>query len=196
MKLSEVGEGFMLDKITSAVLEIVNAGTEGSYKVMETADFLALLPAKRKTDEQGLANALKFLGERGYIDVKYSDNGTYCLCSLPKGRMYAENTAATSFSLLPRIPSVSPHAAAITSGVTAALFNCIMSSYREGASAGDDSPFSFPPLCRGNGMAAFCKDFFAGHIFFPAWNAAGGHPGKGSAFLSECCVFSCRERGM
>lgn len=84
----------MLDKMTSAVLDIVNAGTDGAYKVMETADLLALLPPRLNADETGLANALRFLSERGYIDIKYSDRGTYCLCSLPKGRTYAENAAA------------------------------------------------------------------------------------------------------
>lgn len=126
MKLSEVGEGFMLDKITSAVLEIVNAGTEGSYKVMETADFLALLPAKRKTDEQGLANALKFLGERGYIDVKYSDNGTYCLCSLPKGRMYAENTAAEAAEKKAKGKFFLLFAAAFVGALIGSLAACIL----------------------------------------------------------------------
>ena len=84
----------MLDHLTAAVLVIVNAGSDGSYKVLETSDFLSALPDRLKTDEAGLDNSLRFLSERGYIDVKYSDNGTYCLCSLPKGRMYAENTAA------------------------------------------------------------------------------------------------------
>ena len=27
------------------------------------------------------------------IDIRYADKGTYCLCSLPKGRTYAETYA-------------------------------------------------------------------------------------------------------
>lgn len=83
----------MLDHLTAAVLEIVNAGSDGSYKVLETSDFLSALPDRLKTDEAGLDNSLRFLSERGYIDIRYSDKGTYCLCSLPKGRTYAESAA-------------------------------------------------------------------------------------------------------
>ena len=79
----------MLDKLTAAVLDAVNAGTEGSYKVMEAGELLSALEGREKTDEAGLSNALKYLCERGYIDIRYADKGTYCLCSLPKGRTYA-----------------------------------------------------------------------------------------------------------
>ena len=54
----------MLDKLTAAVLDAVNAGTEGSYKVMEAGELLSALEGREKTDEAGLANALKYLGER------------------------------------------------------------------------------------------------------------------------------------
>lgn len=84
----------MLDKLTVAVLGVVNAETDGSYKVMETDDFIAALPAKLKTDATGVGNALRYLSERGYIDIRYSDKGTYCVCSLPKGRTYSESAAA------------------------------------------------------------------------------------------------------
>lgn len=84
----------MLDKLTAAVLDAVNTGTDGAYKVMETADLLSAIAGQAKTDEAGLANSLKYLSERGYIDIRYADKGTYCLCSLPKGRTYAETAAA------------------------------------------------------------------------------------------------------
>lgn len=41
-------------------------------------------------DENGVSNAVKYLSERGYVDLKYADNGTYCVCSMPKGRQYVE----------------------------------------------------------------------------------------------------------
>ena len=80
----------MLDKLTASVLGIVNAESGGAYKVMETDDFIAALPAEGKTDAAGVANALQYLSERGSIDIRYSDRGTYCVCSLPKGRTYEE----------------------------------------------------------------------------------------------------------
>ena len=84
----------MLDKLTASVLAAVNAQTDGSYKVLEEGEILAALPPRIHTDGEGLANALRYLSERGYIDIRYSDKGTYCVCSLPKGRTYAETSAA------------------------------------------------------------------------------------------------------
>ena len=83
----------MLDKLTAAVLEIVNEGSGGAYKVMDADDFLPALKESGK-DGAGLESALRYLGERGYIDIRYAVKGTYCLCSLPKGRTYAETAAA------------------------------------------------------------------------------------------------------
>ena len=84
----------MLDKLTAAVLAIVNEETDGSYKVVDADELLSRLPARFRADAAGLSNALSFLSARGYIDIRYSDKGTYCLCSLPKGRSYAESNAS------------------------------------------------------------------------------------------------------
>ena len=84
----------MLDKLTAAVLAAVNARTDGSYQVLEEGELLSALPTRLGTDPTGLSNALRYLSERGYIDVKYSDKGTYCICSLPKGRSYEETSGA------------------------------------------------------------------------------------------------------
>lgn len=83
----------MLDKLTKTVLDVVNAQTGGAYKVLESEDFLGALPAGLSADEEGIAAALGYLSERGYVDMKYSDRGTYCVRSLPKGRTYAEAQA-------------------------------------------------------------------------------------------------------
>lgn len=81
----------MLDKLTQFVLVKINTDSDGSYKVMDSSDFLSALPSKMTADENGVANAIRFLNERRYIDVKYADSGTYCVCSLPKGRQFAES---------------------------------------------------------------------------------------------------------
>ena len=84
----------MLDKLTSAVLRAVNAASDGSYKVIETDEIVRSLPEKVHTDAAGVSNALSYLAERGYVDIRYSDKSTYCLCSLPKGRTYEESVSA------------------------------------------------------------------------------------------------------
>ena len=84
----------MLDKLTAAVLGAVNAASGGAYKVMETGEIIESLPPKLKTDVAGVENALRFLAGRGYIDIRYFDRGTCCVCSLPKGRTYEESAVA------------------------------------------------------------------------------------------------------
>lgn len=91
----------MLDGLTASVLGAVNAASDGSYKVLEAGELLGALPAEEKTDEAGLENALRYLSERGYIDLRYSDGGTFCLCSLPKGRSYAETLRAEQSAAKP-----------------------------------------------------------------------------------------------
>lgn len=91
---ADFGGKSMLDKLTSAVLGIVNAASDGSYKVIDSGEFIKALPEKIKTDATGISNALSYLAERGYVDIRYSDKTTYCVCSLPKGRTYEEGVTA------------------------------------------------------------------------------------------------------
>lgn len=83
-----------MDKLTSSVLSIVNTQTDGSYKVIDVKDMIDGLPGKLKTDATGISNALQYLSERGFVDIRYSDKNTYCVCSLPKGRTYEESVSA------------------------------------------------------------------------------------------------------
>ena len=69
----------MLDKLTASVLAAVNAETDGTYKVLEEEELLAELPPRVKTDAAGLANALRYLSERGDIDGRDSEKGTECV---------------------------------------------------------------------------------------------------------------------
>jgi hypothetical protein len=81
----------MLDKRTSSVLACINElCEEGTYKVIEAEELIKSLPVKFMTEEDGLKQMIKYLKEREYINIKYSDDKVYCLCPLPKGRLYFE----------------------------------------------------------------------------------------------------------
>ncbi len=81
----------MLDKRTHLLLSrIAELCSDGSYKIVEEKDLLSCFPQKLKADGEGLAHMLKFLREHDYIDVKYAEEGVYCLVPLPEGRMYDE----------------------------------------------------------------------------------------------------------
>ncbi len=87
----------MLDKLTASVLAAVNSETDGTYKVLEESEIMANIPSRLKTDSAGVANAMRYLSERGYIDIRYSEKGTYCVCSWPKGRTYDETAGAERY---------------------------------------------------------------------------------------------------
>ena len=82
----------MLDKRTSALLNKINElCSEGSFKVVEEEELLSCFPPKAETDKEGLRQILSYRREHKYIDIQYADEGMYCLCPLPEGRMYFEN---------------------------------------------------------------------------------------------------------
>lgn len=82
----------MLDKRTQTLLNKINEYCpEGSYKVIDKDDFIDFFPSKQNVDAEAVDNMLKYLAEREYIDIKYSQDDTYCLCSLPKGRVVTES---------------------------------------------------------------------------------------------------------
>ena len=90
-----------MDKLTKCVLGLVNREAGGAYKVLEAEDFLAALPEGEQSDADGIGSALHYLAERGYVDMKYSDRGTFCVRSLPKGRSYTEEEAAPAAAAAP-----------------------------------------------------------------------------------------------
>ena len=97
VKIRGKKEVSMLDKLTSAVLAVVNAETNGAYKVLEGEEILAALPVRLAANPTSVSNALRYLAERGYIDMRYAEKGTYCVCSLPKGRTYDETVGAERY---------------------------------------------------------------------------------------------------
>ncbi len=82
----------MLDKRTGALLAKINElCAEGSYKIVEEEELLGAFPARMGTDTEGLAQMMHYLEEHKYIDIRYAEEGVYCVCTLPEGRMYFEN---------------------------------------------------------------------------------------------------------
>ena len=82
----------MLDKRTAAVLRTVTAEGEG-YRVVDVGELAGGLPAGLRADGQSVDAALRRLAAEGYISVKYSEAGTYCVAPLPKGKEAAKEDA-------------------------------------------------------------------------------------------------------
>ena len=84
----------MLDKRTSALLQSINDFcSSGTYKIFSEEDFLSAFPDKWGGTAEARAQMLDYLSENGYINVKYSGGGMYCICPLPLGRGYCEQEA-------------------------------------------------------------------------------------------------------
>lgn len=85
----------MLDERTAALLNHINTlCADGTYQIVEQEELLSCFSAKIGMDEESLAKTVSYLQENGYLDVKYAQDGTYCLCPLPEGRMYVERARA------------------------------------------------------------------------------------------------------
>ena len=81
----------LLDKRTAKLLSIINKECgEGAFKVLEIGDMISDMPKKYKTDKDNIKQMTDFLCERGFVQVKYSDDNVYCITPLPKGRLYHE----------------------------------------------------------------------------------------------------------
>jgi len=84
----------MLDKRTSALLQTINDFcSSGTYKIFSEEDFLAAFPERWGVTAESLCQMLDYLSENGYINIKYSGGGMYCICPLPLGRGYCEQEA-------------------------------------------------------------------------------------------------------
>ena len=81
----------MLDKKTNAVLKVLNKLTEGNtYKVVTGDDILANLTQKSIYDREIIKQIIEFLEKQQYINIKFSEENTYCYSLLPKARIYLE----------------------------------------------------------------------------------------------------------
>lgn len=84
----------MLDRRTSALLQTINDFcASGTYKVFSEEDFLSAFPEGWGVNAESLSQMLVYLSENGYINIKYSGGGMYCVCPLPLGRSYCEREA-------------------------------------------------------------------------------------------------------
>lgn len=82
----------MLDKVTSNVLNAINENCkDNSYVIIKSSDINMYLSQKKQLDNESIKETVDYLAEREYIKLKYSDEETYCLTMLPKGRLFSED---------------------------------------------------------------------------------------------------------
>ncbi|MBQ8615795.1 MAG: hypothetical protein IJ415_04440 [Clostridia bacterium] len=81
----------MLDKNTAAVLKALNKLAEGNaYKVITGDEILASLSQKSQFDLEIIRQIIDFLEKQQYLNIKFSEENTYCYSLLPKAKIYLE----------------------------------------------------------------------------------------------------------
>lgn len=80
----------MLDKKSTAVLQLLYDKTASTYKVLNKNEILAELPPKLKVDMQGLLAIVTFLSENDYLSVKYQDKDEICIATTVKAESYLD----------------------------------------------------------------------------------------------------------
>lgn len=81
----------MLDKKTTSVLRTLNKLTEGSaYKVVTADEILSNISPKSQFDLETIKQSIEFLEKQQYINIKFSEENTYCYSLMPKARIYLE----------------------------------------------------------------------------------------------------------
>jgi len=81
----------MLDKKSIAVLKALNKLSEGSaYKVITSEEILMNLSQRSQYDLDGIRQIMDFLEKQEYINIKFSEDTTFCYSLSPKARVYLE----------------------------------------------------------------------------------------------------------
>lgn len=81
----------MLDRNSASILHALNKLAEGNaYKVITGDEIMAKLSQKSHFDLEIIKQILDFLEKQQYINIKFSEENTYCYSLLPKAKIYIE----------------------------------------------------------------------------------------------------------
>ena len=80
----------MLDRRTGTLLKKLNTLIKSAaFCMVEEEDLLFA-----GEDGESIKGMLGFLEDRGYLELRYAEEGEYCMRILPEGRLYFERAAA------------------------------------------------------------------------------------------------------
>ena len=83
----------MLDKKSIVILKSLNKLSEGcTYKVTTSDEIISNLSQKSLYDHDNVKEILDYLEKQEFINIKFSEENTYCYSLLPKARIYLEQT--------------------------------------------------------------------------------------------------------
>lgn len=81
----------MLDKKSISVLKALNKlAINSAYKVVTSDEILMNLSQKSQFDADTINEIISYLEKQEYINIKFSEENTYCYSLLPKARIFLE----------------------------------------------------------------------------------------------------------
>ena len=87
----------MLDKKSTAVLKSLNKLSEGcTYKVVTSDEIFVNLSQKNLYDHDNIKEIIDYLSKQEYLNLKFSEENTYCYTLLPKARIYLEQSSTNT----------------------------------------------------------------------------------------------------
>jgi len=97
----------MLDKKSIIVLKTLNKLSSGTaYKVVTADEILASLSQKSLFDFDTIKEILDFLEKQEYLNIKFSEENTYCYSLLPKARIYLEQENSKHKNKSYKLPTI------------------------------------------------------------------------------------------
>ena len=95
----------MLDKKSTAVLKALNKlAINSAYKVVTTDEIISNLTQKSQFDTDSVNEIMSYLGKQEYINIKFSEENTYCYSLLPKARILLEQSDGKIKQTKPNMP--------------------------------------------------------------------------------------------
>ena len=95
----------MLDKKSITVLKVLNKLSVGTaYKVITADEIIASLSQKSLYDFDTIKEIIDFLEKQEYLNIKFSEENTYCYSLLPKARIYLEQEGSKTKSKQAKVP--------------------------------------------------------------------------------------------
>lgn len=87
----------MLDKKSITVLKILNKLSLGTaYKVITCDEILTSISQKSQYDIDSIKQIVEYLEKQEYLNVKFSEETTYCYSLTPKARIFLEQDGKKS----------------------------------------------------------------------------------------------------
>ncbi len=80
----------MLDKNAFAILKVLNKLADADYKVITVDEIISAQNTKNQQDASSIKQIIDFLSKQDYINIKFSEDNTYCYSILPKAKQLLE----------------------------------------------------------------------------------------------------------